>query len=343
LKRIGSDSYRFFSPAEVLNLIMSKEVLVGGFRPAFEAGAHSRPHLFIGGAMNSFASPDDPIFWLHHTMVDKVWTMWQDCHNLMDPANIGEKIFKPDQVDVDLAYAPGITTRSVWSTQQLGYTYETDIMSAYTFLNTCNWLTLKPNPAIDLNLPPPPMPDLPPEIRQIPPTGPGGSTQGDVSAVPADAAAAAAAAPQFSRKEQKQKQNLRGKSKSHNEAVAVAAPGEAAPAAETVEVPQEGQFVPSKEWAAGQAAAAPFAPHGKGLIVEEHRIFSSCMAAVARKEPGVTRADCLEAVLKRDCDNLGYICDLPKDYREGMNMAADEDLFKKDNICARSCGSGKKE
>lgn len=57
---------------QMMNLIMSEPKYVNGFRPQFEAGAHARPHLYIGGAMNSFASPDDPIFWLHHTFVDKV-------------------------------------------------------------------------------------------------------------------------------------------------------------------------------------------------------------------------------------------------------------------------------
>lgn len=96
-----------------MDLILNKPKLVKGFRPAFEAGAHSRPHLFIGGAMNSFASPDDPIFWLHHTMVDKVWAMWQDCHQLLDPLNLSADMFNPEELDVELAYFPGITTRWV--------------------------------------------------------------------------------------------------------------------------------------------------------------------------------------------------------------------------------------
>ena len=92
---------------------MTKDKYVNSFRPAFEAGAHSRPHLFIGGAMNTFASPDDPLFWLHHAFVDKVWTMWQDCHHVYDENNIAPEMFKPELLDVDLAYAPGITTRYV--------------------------------------------------------------------------------------------------------------------------------------------------------------------------------------------------------------------------------------
>jgi len=27
------------------------------------------------------SSPDDPVFWLHHSNVDRLFTMWQDCHD----------------------------------------------------------------------------------------------------------------------------------------------------------------------------------------------------------------------------------------------------------------------
>lgn len=334
LKRIGSDSYRFFSPAEVLDLIMGKEELVGGFRPAFEAGAHSRPHLFIGGAMNSFASPDDPIFWLHHAFVDKVWTMWQDCHNILDPADITATDFKPDQVDVELAYAPGVTARSMWSTRNLGYTYETDIMSAYTFLNTCHWSSIKPNPGLDLNLPSPPMPDLPPETRQGGPPPPPADAAAAPPAPVDPAAAAAPAQPQKQQMDSSKTPNLRGKQ------TVVALPQVQQPqnsSSALALTPAQGGFVATKEWAAAQAAVAPFEPHGKGLIVEENRVFTACMARVQRGEKGATRAECRKEVLKRDCELLGFICDLPETYRDGMHMAADEDVFKQDSVCARSC------
>ncbi len=325
LKRVGSDSYRFFSPAEVLDLIMGKTKLVGGFRSAFEAGAHSRPHLFIGGAMNSFASPDDPIFWLHHSYVDKIWSMWQDCHAFLDPNDISNSTFRVDQVDVELAFAPGITTRSVWSIKELGYTYETDLMSGYTFLNVCQWLSLKPNPGIDLSLPSPELPNPPPETRQGPPP----PTVGDTTA---------ATQPQ---KDAVASPNLRGK----GAAVRQRAPRNkqqdttGSNSTAVVFVPPEGvPFTPTKEWAAAQAAVAPFQPHGKGLIVEENRVFTACMARVNSKEAGVTRDTCLKEVLKRDCEMLGFICDLPQNYRDGpMHMAADEDIFKQDSLCARSC------
>ena len=31
--------------------------------------------------MRSLESPADPIFFMHHCMVDRIWAMWQDCHD----------------------------------------------------------------------------------------------------------------------------------------------------------------------------------------------------------------------------------------------------------------------
>ena len=29
----------------------------------------------------AFSSPADPIFFSHHSYIDKVWALWQDCHD----------------------------------------------------------------------------------------------------------------------------------------------------------------------------------------------------------------------------------------------------------------------
>ncbi|KAH8978459.1 Di-copper centre-containing protein [Lactarius akahatsu] len=63
------------------------------FQAAFEAfgGAHSSVHLIVGGDLGGTCpnnapsncipgptwSPNDPLFWMHHAMVDKVWYDWQ--------------------------------------------------------------------------------------------------------------------------------------------------------------------------------------------------------------------------------------------------------------------------
>jgi tyrosinase len=38
---------------------------------------HNRVHVWIGGNMLLMTSPDDPVFFLHHCFIDKVWAAWQ--------------------------------------------------------------------------------------------------------------------------------------------------------------------------------------------------------------------------------------------------------------------------
>lgn len=56
-----------------------------GFRNQFEGwlpanGLHNRIHLWVGGSMLPGTSPNDPVFFLHHCNVDRIWALWQQCH-----------------------------------------------------------------------------------------------------------------------------------------------------------------------------------------------------------------------------------------------------------------------
>ena len=46
------------------------------FEPSFEGAPHNPVHDIIGGAMTTMESPIDPIFWLHHANVDRLWVAW---------------------------------------------------------------------------------------------------------------------------------------------------------------------------------------------------------------------------------------------------------------------------
>ncbi|MGW6413212.1 tyrosinase MelC2 [Streptomyces vinaceus] len=41
---------------------------------------HNRIHVWVGGQMETGVSPNDPVFWMHHAFVDKLWAEWQDRH-----------------------------------------------------------------------------------------------------------------------------------------------------------------------------------------------------------------------------------------------------------------------
>jgi len=66
------------------------------FTKWIEGSPHGLPHMNIGFSMSSMWSPDDPIFWLHHGNVDRLYHFWIDCQEYENiPANsIGENQYK---------------------------------------------------------------------------------------------------------------------------------------------------------------------------------------------------------------------------------------------------------
>jgi tyrosinase len=66
-------------PTDIVDVIRGFTDVVS-FDKQFEAlkGPHAGGHFGVGGMMaDQYASPSDPVFWLHHGMIDRVWTMWQ--------------------------------------------------------------------------------------------------------------------------------------------------------------------------------------------------------------------------------------------------------------------------
>ena len=50
------------------------------FRSRLEAGSrmHNFGHGWVAGSMLIMSSPNDPIFWMHHANVDRIWAYWQE-------------------------------------------------------------------------------------------------------------------------------------------------------------------------------------------------------------------------------------------------------------------------
>jgi tyrosinase len=56
---------------------------------SLEETPHNYIHGFVGGTMGTFMSPLDPIFWLHHNMIERCWVDWnliRNHPNTNDPA-----------------------------------------------------------------------------------------------------------------------------------------------------------------------------------------------------------------------------------------------------------------
>jgi tyrosinase len=44
-------------------------------------GLHADVHAWVGGTMRDLlTSPADPLFWLHHANIDRIYTSWRKQH-----------------------------------------------------------------------------------------------------------------------------------------------------------------------------------------------------------------------------------------------------------------------
>lgn len=85
------------------------------FQRSLELGAHAAVHIAIGGTMNSSSSPADPIFFLHHANIDRVWAEWQKKNPRSNPINKNEILMRPP--------IEGVEVSNVLKISSLGYSY----------------------------------------------------------------------------------------------------------------------------------------------------------------------------------------------------------------------------
>ena len=55
-----------------------RNFLEGWNHPSGRSELHNRVHEWVGGSMLGAASPNDPLFWLLHSNIDRIWGQWQD-------------------------------------------------------------------------------------------------------------------------------------------------------------------------------------------------------------------------------------------------------------------------
>lgn len=89
------------------------------------ARMHNRVHLWVGGDMLPGTSPNDPVFFLHHANVDRLWAQWQATHASVPyaPASGGPPGHSLNAAMFDLG-AAGITPASTLDHHCMGYMYD---------------------------------------------------------------------------------------------------------------------------------------------------------------------------------------------------------------------------
>ena len=52
------------------------------FSNQLEGQPHNMTHVIVGADMVTGGSPLDPVFWVHHCMIDRMWWLWQQDNRL---------------------------------------------------------------------------------------------------------------------------------------------------------------------------------------------------------------------------------------------------------------------
>lgn len=94
------------------------------FSSRLNRGPHGGVHMAVGGHMERFLSPLDPIFWTHHCNVDRIWTHWNQTR-----ANPSQQAWLDEGYDNMFgdrsgALITGTKTADLLDINALGYTYD---------------------------------------------------------------------------------------------------------------------------------------------------------------------------------------------------------------------------
>jgi tyrosinase len=79
---------------------------------------HGWVHVAVGGdagEMSTARSPADPVFWLHHANIDRLWARWQERNPRKRPRNTDERL-KPSPIF-------GVEVSETLKLSELGYRY----------------------------------------------------------------------------------------------------------------------------------------------------------------------------------------------------------------------------
>lgn len=120
LKRIyNPSSFPQLPNEDYIHLLIKKytgdDVEFSQFAHQVEYNAHNPMHRAIGGDFASWWAPNDPLFWLFHAHVDKIWFDWQQANPLG----------RYNATEIETVLEPfGVRVIDTIKTKNLCYTYQ---------------------------------------------------------------------------------------------------------------------------------------------------------------------------------------------------------------------------
>ncbi|HYN97362.1 MAG TPA: tyrosinase family protein [Pilimelia sp.] len=95
-----------------------------GYRSRNEVQLHNRVHNYVGGHMGTREAPNDPVFWLHHCNIDRLWWLWQRTRGIDTyQPRTGTTSGVVDNTETMRPFATGRTPASVRDISTLNYSY----------------------------------------------------------------------------------------------------------------------------------------------------------------------------------------------------------------------------
>ena len=89
---------------------------------------HNRVHVWIGGDMGPGTAPNDPVFFLHHCNIDRLWAQWQRAHPNLPyvPVTGGPEGHNLHDVMKHLLFPDATPAGALDYQYAFGYVYDTD-------------------------------------------------------------------------------------------------------------------------------------------------------------------------------------------------------------------------
>lgn len=137
-RNLGGDDMLPF-PSEVTQVQSQTDFLI--YSDMLERGpVHHGAHRWVGGIMAANVSPRDPVFYLHHAFVDKLWKEWEDLRGT-------SAFMRTDMIRYNGTYVfngqtlPSVNPNNIKNSRALGVFYgenQLAVLDNYTVNNTYN-------------------------------------------------------------------------------------------------------------------------------------------------------------------------------------------------------------
>lgn len=114
-RKYNATNFPAFPNEDYVNLLVTNVKDYASFANQVENNAHNKIHHAFGGDMMTWWSPNDHIFWLFHSFIDKIWSDW----------NAGAQVPQYNSTELRTILQPfGINFEDVIKSEALCYRFQ---------------------------------------------------------------------------------------------------------------------------------------------------------------------------------------------------------------------------